>query len=169
MLEDALTGLSRQLHRCDENLTVVRLCIREDRPGAEHGDHKLVQDIDDAVADLIGEVGEAGAAAETAARASRRSDVAMAVRALERVSRHSIAADRRLRDDILGRSLPQLRRISRVWGPDWDAWAGVIGSGLLDARAAADAVADSTVTAWATVADRSGPAPVTPSREAQPR
>jgi hypothetical protein len=160
-LESTLAGLARHLHRGQEGLQAVRLCAREDRPDADHDDHKVIQDLDDSVVDLLGELDGASVAAAAARRATRTGDFPALVRAVERINRRTLAADRTLRDDMAGRTLPRLRQLTRSWGPDWDAWTGVLDTGLRDVRVAVDAVSRTTVTAWTTIADR--------PREGQPR
>ncbi|MCA2213909.1 hypothetical protein [Jidongwangia harbinensis] len=151
MLDALLVDVDRHLRRAEESLHAVQLCVVQDRPDEQHHDHKLVQDLDDRLSATLGDLHGARSAAQTAAQAVRRGDPAATCRAMERSSRCLLATGRRLRDHP---AAGVLRRQARAWGPRWSAWAEVVAAGLADAREAVDRAENTSVTAWAAVADR---------------
>lgn len=148
MIVDAASALRRSVDDLRAAVDAVLITVHEDQPEGRPG-HKFLQDLADDVTDLAGAVAEIGEQAGLADRAAAGGVLAELAEALVRTHRGAMDVSRRLRVGLLGGDRPaELRRLTRSWGPSWQAWSDVARHGLTGAGTALDDVDEQVLRTW---------------------
>ena len=155
-LEAAFHDLRIHLDRLREGLRGVHTTVTEDRP--QHGDVVLVDVLDDALADVLGDLEEASAAAGEAFKAvESRADLERARRALATCQdRFNHLAYRYSADLVSYERIAALLRAGRERDREWRAWAVGVKQGLDQCRQPIYDASIALFRCWQEIAERVG-------------